>query len=190
MNALPEPSAGNLWLVSGPGLTTTLLLDLGAQLARRGSVRFLDGGNRFNAYGFSRSLARELTRLSPDQNEIPRLTKALEHVHLARAFTCYQVVTLLAETPPSTNPTLVLDLLSTFYDESVTLPESTRLLETCFIHLRRLSELAPVVVSASPPKKEGEAERIALFNALLERADRVWVFEEERKEERQMRMEF
>lgn len=166
-----------------------MLLDLGAKLARRGNVRFLDGGNRFNAYRFSRCVAHELAQVETAENEIPRLTKILERVHLARAFTCYQVLTLLSETPISASPTFVLDLLATFYDESVPLFECTRLLEVCSGHLQRLSKLAPVLVSASPPQKEAQAERIALFKALQESADRVWAFEEQQPVDRQMRME-
>jgi hypothetical protein len=48
-------------------------------------------------------------------------------VRLSRAFTCYQMLALLAETPAGGPPTLVLDLLDTFYDESVPLHESRRL---------------------------------------------------------------
>jgi len=156
MNALPDPAAGQLWLVITPHGFNEILNEFTARLASRGSVRVLDGGNCFNAYQVSRILAHSLSSASSGSkpgHQPSDLHTALERIHVARAFTCYQVHTLLAETPCSPHPTLVLDLLSTFYDESVTLNESQRLVNDCLYHLRRLSEKAPVVVSTRPHKR-------------------------------------
>jgi hypothetical protein len=60
------------------------------------------------------------------------------------------MATLLNETLEHPIPTIILDLLSTFYDESVPAAESQRLLETCIAHLRRLNRIAPVAVSVRP----------------------------------------
>ena len=49
------------------------------------------------------------------------------------------MLALLEETPAIDAPTLLLDFLATFNDESVPLPESQRLLEVCLPHFRRLS---------------------------------------------------
>src|SRR4030043_372356 len=57
----------------------------------------------------------------------------------------------LGERPPGPRPLLVIDLLATFYDESVNLNESRRLLAGCIPHLQRLSQIAPGVVRAKPP---------------------------------------
>lgn len=174
VHVLPTPAPGQIWLITGPSLATQLLLDLGARLACDGPVRFLDGGNRFNAYLYNRLAAR---RQHHD------LTALLHRTRIARAFTCYQVLTLLAETPASPAPTLVLDLLSTFYDENVPLPEALRLLDACLVHLRRLSTLAPVAVSvrvqtglrtALGPLQE---DRTPLLDTLTAAAGRVWPFE-------------
>jgi hypothetical protein len=142
MNRLPELSSGGIWLVLAQHAAQRPMLDLAARLAQRGDLRVLDAGNRFNAYLVARSLGRWAGESGKE------LKNALKRITVARAFTCYQVLTLLSETPTAPFPTLVLDLLATFYDEDVKLHESQRLLESCVGHLLRLSRLAPVVVSA------------------------------------------
>ena len=98
----------------------------------------------------------------------------LERIRLSRAFTCYQLVALLKGTPAEPVPTLVLDLLSTFYDENVSTEESLRLLQECVVHLRRLNRLAPVAVSIRPGPPESRPE---LLNTMLEAASMVWTLE-------------
>lgn len=144
MQALLDPRPGNLLLLVAPRAGGPLMIDLIAQLACRGPLRVLDGGNHFRVYECNRAIARALY---PNTAELPRV---LERIRLARAFTCYQVETLLSQTPAQATPTLVLDLLSTFYDESVSLAESQRLLQTCIHQLHRLNRAAPVAVSVRP----------------------------------------
>ena len=129
--------------------------------------------------------------LSPDRPaplpDHPRtLKQALARISLARAFTCYQMLTLLSETPAiPQQPTLALDLLATFYDESVRADEALRLLESCLADLRRLSTQAPVVVSARPPRPgrgftygfTPESARPELMEALKAAADEVVAWE-------------
>jgi len=62
---------------------------------------------------------------------------------VARAFTCYQVETLLTESVADFSPVLVLNLLDTFYDENVKLSERMRLLEVSLAELRRLCDQHP-----------------------------------------------
>lgn len=94
------------------------MMKLTAVCALQGPVRIVDGGNRFDAYQVARHLRRQTTHLEA----------ALNRLTIARAFTCYQMVSLVARTPATAESTLVLDLLATFTDESVTVAESTRLL--------------------------------------------------------------
>lgn len=135
-----------------------------ARLALRGPLRVLDGGNCFRGHQLARELRRHSTHLED----------ALERVQIARAFTCHQVLTLLGNTPAGPLPTLALDLLSTFYDESVNLGERRRLLLACREHLQRLSCSAPVLVSAAPPRPAQPGELLAL---LAEVADQHWQFQ-------------
>lgn len=144
------------------------MLDLIARLAYRGPLRLLDGGNRFDLYKCSTAIAR---LLGSGNAALPHL---LERIQLARAFTCYQMITLLKQTPLQAAPTLVLDLLSTFYDESVSDLESQRLLQTCILELQRLNRLAPVAISARPGLPGARPELLDLLQAA---AGQVWTLE-------------
>jgi hypothetical protein len=68
---------------------------------------------------------------------------------------------------------LLLDFLSTFYDEAVSAFERRRLLEGCLVQLRRLSRAAGVAVGICPPKI-ASPENGALLAALRAAADGVW----------------
>jgi hypothetical protein len=138
-----RPGKQELLVIAGPHAVSQYMLSLTARLAQRGPLRVLDGGNRFNAY----TVARELRRAGTlDQ------TQALSRIRVARAFTCHQVLSLLENTPRQSTPTLVIDLLDTFYDESVNLEERRRLAHKCAGHLRSLSQFATVAVSVRPPR--------------------------------------
>lgn len=123
-------------LVLARGMHAPLLSNL-HRLAERSPLTVLDGGNRFNAYLVARG-ARGQAEL-------------LEQITVSRAFTCYQMLSLLETTPASHRPILALDLLNTFYDESVRVHERRRLLEGCIAHLDRLSQPAGGAVTVHPP---------------------------------------
>lgn len=157
MNAITVPLTKQVVVLVAPLAARDAMLDLAAKLSLAGPLRVLDGGNLFNAYRVARAVRRQ-TALLED---------ALNGIRLSRAFTCYQMLALLAETPPGATPVLVLDLLCTFYDESVPLAETRRLLDLALSHLRRLAQHAPVVVSTRPPAQSGR-ERLALLDRLQE----------------------
>jgi hypothetical protein len=161
MQNLPDLFSGSIHLLLTPSpLRRSLVTLFCMQLALRGPVRILDGGNRFDVRGLARELRRH-TRLY-------RL--ALEGVYVARAFTCYQMTTLLAETSSQPIPTLVPDLLTTFQDENVALAERRRLLGDCLKQLRRLSQKSILLVSADPDTPE-------LLEPLMAAAGQLWQFE-------------
>lgn len=171
MNLLPDPEPGKLWLVATPRDGGNLMLDLVARLVPKTPLRLVDGGNSFDAYRCSRAVAQARTA-GQSLNEL------LERIQIARAFTCYQMLTLLEEMPAGRSPVLALDILATFYDESVSALEATRLLEGCTVHLHRLSRQAPVVVSIRPPHLHPQSsERLALSEILQAAAHRVWNIE-------------
>lgn len=64
------------------------MLEMSALLALRGPVRVLDNGNSYNALYVARFIRQQTVRLDD----------ALSRIAVARAFTCYQVITLLEET--------------------------------------------------------------------------------------------
>jgi hypothetical protein len=132
--------------------------------------RLFDGGNRFDGYFVAR-LARRLT---------PQPRQALSKMHLSRAFTCFQLAELIEHTPareigePHGGPLFVLDLLSTFYDESVPLRDVERLLGVVITHLKRLAVVGPVVVGAREPESLVK-DRWGLLHQLQDSADTTWM---------------
>jgi hypothetical protein len=162
----PDIAAGTLNLMIGPRAERQAMTELTAMLALRGPVCVLDGGNCFDAYRVARLIRRQT----------PRLTETLHNVQIARAFTCYQVLTLFRQTPSGPAPQLVFNLLATFCDESVTVEESRRLLSNVLEHLFRLRQRAPVAVSISRPP---QPERAGLVDMLMEAADQVLVRHEQ-----------
>ena len=171
-NAIELPS-GRFSLLIAPDRALKYLLDPVASLAWRGPVRILDGGNSFNVYQVARHLERRRPAHTATQVS---LYSALANIQVARAFTCYQVVALLSDTPATAAPTLVLDMLATFADENVSFMERRRLLSACLLELRRLSHLAPLGVSVRlPPIEKPESTR--LLAALEDAADQVYRYE-------------
>ncbi len=163
MDTLSFPLPNRLLLVIAPNAAHETMLSLSARLAAQGTLRVLDGGNHFNVYAVARSIRRQTGDL----------TAALQRIRVARAFTCYQMAAMLADTPADTTPALLFDLLSSFYDENVNLRESFRLLQGCLDDIRRLSAAAPVIASvrSSGPLFE---ERRCLVEALQAAARQVW----------------
>jgi hypothetical protein len=145
------------------------MLEFAARLALYTPLRVLDGGNRFNA----REVARVLRHLNA-----PDLYQALGGIQVRRAFTCYQMTALLEDTPPSNQPSLVIDLLDTFYDESAPLPERHSLIKRCIQQLRNLSGLAPTVVSIRPPQPS-HTDPTGLLEIVQNAGDLLWLPEEE-----------
>ena len=157
MDLLPDVVVGEVGLVIGLQAERDKMLALTAGLALAGPVRVLDGGNGFDAYRVARLIRRQT----------PQLAETLARIHVARAFTCYQVVALFEETAASDSPQLVFDLLATFYDESVSTAESFRLLRLVLSHIQRLRQRAPVIISVRPPLVP-QSDRLGLIS-LLER---------------------
>jgi hypothetical protein len=137
MNPILEPKAGSWRLLVGPASLNTSLLQGIAHFGETGGVRVLDGGNRF--YGYT------LARAARGRQEV------LNRITVARAFTCIQVLALLESTPASDGPFVILDLLRTFYDESVQAGERKRLLRCCISQMQRLEQAGGGLVSVHPP---------------------------------------
>ncbi len=171
---LPEDRFSQKILIAvlAPHAARTHMLALAARLARRSALQVLDSGNQFNAYEVARNLRQEGAE---------GFQQALERIRVARAFTPYQVLALLEATGPDRTfppaPTLVLDLLNTFYDENLPQPERRRLLVRSLAELRRLSQTAVVVVSVrpTPPVRE---DPLGLVDMVQEASDEVLLFEE------------
>ncbi len=169
MNNLPVPVRHQLLLLVAPSSESSLLFDLAARLVLQTSLFVMDAGNTFQGYG----LAHILKRWTLDYEVV------LHRITLARVFTCYQMLALLSQCaagpqPGPDQPVLVLDFLSTFYDQGVPVGERSRLLNGCIAHLRQLSRRAPVAVwvrrrDCVPP------EGLEYFSRLQAAAGQVWL---------------
>ena len=179
LETLLQPRLALFWGSSTP--TRALLAALTVLASRGHHIRVFDGGNRFDGYFIAR-LARWL---SSD----PHTT--LERIHLSRAFTCFQLAELIENTPrggdfsipdplnvvPENQSLLfVLDLLNTFYDESVPLRDSERLLHNTISHLKRLASHGPVIVGAREPRMLVK-ERWSLLDQLQVASDVAWLLQ-------------
>lgn len=130
------------------------VLDVIARLARRSPVQVIVGGNRFDAHHLARIIRRQTVHLE----------QTLERIQQARPFTCYQAIKLLAETR-ATTPLVVLDMLTTFYDENISDAESARLAKIAVGHLQRLGQGAPVLVTLRPPLMDTRLGLVKMMQA-------------------------
>ena len=158
LGQLDETSPGWMLLVGPRSLNATMLAVI-ARLGESGPLRVLDGGNRFNAY--------TVARAAHGRQDI------LDRITVARAFTCYQVLSLLEDTPAIQIPFVILDFLSTFYDESVQVGERKRLLRACTLHLERLAGASGGAVSVHPPAVPSQAA-VELLRLLQASAGEVY----------------
>jgi hypothetical protein len=169
MNFLSEPKRDEIGVLvsprSGAGPDYMALLKLTAVLSLQSSVRVLDCGNRFDVYQIARLVRRQT----------PQVMETLDRISVARAFTCYQVVTLVEQTAVTPEPKIVIDLLSTFYDENVSIAEGYRLLNIVLGRLQEIRRLAPILISIHPPP---QLERAGLVTAVCNLADHVLVHEQ------------
>ena len=168
VEAISQPRLSLFW---GAETTARTLLAVATALAGRGQpVRVFDGGNRFDGYYVAR-LARQLAsslHRPTDPHEL------LGRMRLSRAFTCFQLAELIETAPAGPEPLFVLELLATFYDESVPLADSERLLTTTIANLKRLAAAGPVVVGAREPQMLVK-DRWALLDRLQSAADAAWL---------------
>jgi hypothetical protein len=164
MNFLEQPKRGEIGLIisSRPGKSTAYqpLLKAAAFLALQTPVRVLDCGNRFDVYQIARLVRRQT----------PLVSQTLDRISVARAFTCYQVVTLLEQTAVTPEPKIIINLLSTFYDENVSLTEAHRLLALVIGRLKEMRRLAPILISLQAPP---QAQRTSLVTAVSNIADHI-----------------
>ena len=164
MEPIPFPRTRTLTVLLAPGAGGELVTQFLAELALHGPLTVLDGGNRFAAY----RLMQHLRLHSPDPDSAAR------RIIVRRAFTCYQMLALLGDTPSLPQPYVLLDPLATFYDEQVPLPEVTRLLEGCLLQVERLRHCAPVLAALCPPSV---AERTCLAERVCAAADNFYTAE-------------
>lgn len=161
MEFLPVLRTGRLIVLCAPHAAREESAALAAELALRGPVIVLDGGNRFLPYRVTHLLRRRTADV----------TAASNRLFIRRAFTCYEMTSLLADTPALRQPYLILDPLNTFYDDHIPIHEADRLLKSCLGQIHRLRLSAPVVVTLAPSLAE---ERAFLIEQVCASADEIF----------------
>jgi hypothetical protein len=164
MDILPVLRKDSLIVVSSHTAAKEEIAALSAELALRGSVTVLDGGNCFPFYRFAR-----LIRSKTFEGAV-----AVKRLFIRRAFTCYQMQELLSSTPALDQPYLILNLLATFYDEQIPEREVRRLLDACLVEVKRLAMTARVIISLSPSRLP---ERAFLAEQICQSADQTFILD-------------
>lgn len=165
MDILPVLKTGKLIVLYSPHAACEESMTLIAELGLRGPVTILDGGNRYKPYQVAMLIRRKTVEVNTVANRL----------HSRRAFTCYEMNTLLGTTPSASHPHVILDLLNTFYDDHIPAHEVRRLLDSCLKQIERLQFSAPVVVTLAPPLIP---ECTFLLELVCQKADEVLVKEE------------
>ncbi len=160
MDILSLLRPGALMVVCAPHAARDAVSELAAELALSGSLTVLDGGNRFQPYRLA-YLLRRRTRY---------VDQAARRIFIRRAFTCYQMLALLQNTPAVRQPILLIDFLAGFHDEQVRPGEVERLVEMCLREVDRLSRFAPFLITLSPAPLNG---RVYLLERICAKADHV-----------------
>jgi hypothetical protein len=136
-NLMKEILINPITLVLGSNKAATKIQELIAYLAATGrTINIIDAGNMFDAYYVSKKIRQNGNNPS----------EVLKNIFLSRAFTCFQVVELVEAFQEKDQILIVLDILSTFYDENVSTEESERLLGIVTDGINRLGYSNQVIV--------------------------------------------
>lgn len=127
-----------------------------AHLAQGSPLIVLDCGRQFDS-----SIVARAARGKPE---------VIDRISVQRAFICYEAVKLLERTPAGKTPILILDFLSTFYDENVKMHTRKFLLESSLRHFQRLSQGGGLAVTIHPPSAHDD---FYLFQRLRSSASHV-----------------
>ena len=142
--------------------TTHQMLELIARMACLGPVRVIDGCNCCDGFQLAHRISQMTIELYP----------AMERILTVWPDNCYKMHTMVTQAPQDGIPLLIPGMLTTFYDEDVSLKETQRLLRSCLETLLSLRATQSVIISASPPIQR-IAERKILLDMLMEAADRT-----------------
>jgi hypothetical protein len=154
-----RPSNWNLHIIP-PSYLSQLITEI-ATLAYRSPLMILDCGRQYDPTLVAIALEGR--------------AEIADRIKTRHAFICSESVRVLQTTPVSNAPVIVLDLLSTFYDENVQLRLRQFLLESAIQHLNRLCRQAGVAVIAYPPPTSTVSQQ--LFERLKFAASRVITYE-------------
>jgi hypothetical protein len=149
------------------------VLTLVARMAVKDPLLLLDGGNQANIHAIAQQAGWQ--------------EKMTDHIRVARAFTCHQMANLLDSVEDGPEIIFILDLLSTFYDENISLSERFRLLKICLQCIGRFVQTRMLLVTVTPPPPKAEGS-VQLFDYLLTIAPKLHVVKGYPRAEQQPRL--
>jgi len=158
-------------------ISLTSLLCVRAQLPVQlgglgGNVVFIDGGNTFRLYNISR--LAQLHQLNP--------TETLKHIFISRAFTAYQLTSLimekLEETVKAYSAKLVIvsDIAGFFLDNDVPQEEAQRIYSQIVIYLSNFARKHQIVLIATYLPYESNRKNSVLQEMTFAKASTVLSF--------------
>jgi hypothetical protein len=125
--------SGKSLLFFGEAMSRLAAYLMGQLAVQQRPIRLIDAAQGFDPY--------LIARIGRHRDIDPRTL--LERIHLSRAFTCHQLVTLFCETLPGisrSDPLFVLGPCALFYDEQVALSERRLLFNRVVCSMAALSK--------------------------------------------------
>lgn len=173
-------TAGDFAVLYGSSVVNSLisLLCVRAQLpvqlgGLRSNIVFIDGGNTFNP--------DQITRLSQTQHLDPK--KTLDHIFVSRAFTAYQLTTLimdkLKEKIKKHDAKLVIisDIAQLFLDDDIPDDEVQSIYNQITRHLVSLAKEQQIIIVATCPRHQDSERDNLLREATCQKASTVLYFQ-------------
>jgi hypothetical protein len=159
----PLAQVGSIYLFQGESdILHAAMEEFVHRLGMRGLVQVIVGSNRISFEHLSLILGER----------IGHVYEIMDRILVSRAETCYQMKDVLTALEPSPNPIVITNMLSSFYDENLTLNEVTLLLQKCIQRVHQLCEFAPVLISAEP-----DSDRLDLLHFVEQNSDQRFYFE-------------
>jgi|SRR3990172_4450984 hypothetical protein len=160
---VPLPQDGLVYLFQGDKeVLHDAIQEFINRLGMRGAVQVIVGGNRISFDHLPLILGEK----------IGNVYEIMDRILVSRAETCYQMQDVLKALESSQMPIVITDMLESFYEEDLTSKEVTLLLKKCIMHIHRLSETAPVVISAM-----GDPSRPNLLELIERNSDERFYFQ-------------
>jgi hypothetical protein len=158
-NLVRSARPGQIYLIAGNGRSiwphTQMIADV---LGTLGPLRIILGGNRYTLEYLPVLLGRRVIDIYTILNQIK----------VSRAETCYQMLDALKRNPADKTPLIVMELLSSFYDQNLSNEEVAGVLQSCVVALIHLSQTTPIILTADP-----DARRPQLIEQLYKLADGI-----------------
>ncbi len=170
----PGFALGDFAVLQGPVFSLTSLMCVRAQLPTpvgglQTNIVFIDGGNSFRLYQIAQ--IAQIHHLSPK--------KVLDNIYISRAFTAYQVASLikqhLQKTVKKYNAKLVIisDIAGFFLDKDIPEDEAQRIFGQVATYLSNFARETQTIVIATYPQHADSTRNDLLHTQTIRRANVV-----------------